>query len=99
MEFMTALNETEINMPQIEIIRQASKGFFISGMILYGISLLGVSLMRRLKKAGFHIYTGAQVLIAFQPWLFLNTGGFPLLSLMASAIFIILYGVHLKYMT
>ena len=95
---MTALKDTEINFPQIELIRQASKGFFVSGMVLYGISFFGVILMWRLHKIGFHFYAGSQVLIALQPWIFLELGGFPLLSLMASGIFIILYGFHLKYM-
>jgi hypothetical protein len=97
-EFMTALEDAEFNIPQFEIIRQATKGFFISGMLLYAGSLIGVSLMWRLKKAGFHFYTVSQLLIAIHPWAFLKLDNFPLLSVMASVIFILLYGYHLKYM-
>jgi hypothetical protein len=97
-EFMSALSETEFNMPQFELIRQASKGFFVSGMLLYAGSLAGISLMWRLKKAGFHFYTISQLLIAIQPWVFLKLDNFPLLSVMASVIFIFLYAYHLRYM-
>jgi len=97
-EFMIALDDTVFDMPQIELIRNANKGFFISGMFLYGASLLGVILMWRMWKAGFHFYTIAQLLVAFHPWLFLKMDNFPFLSLITSVIFILLYGYHLKYM-
>ena len=97
-EFMLALQETGFDVPQVEIIRQASKGFFVSGTILYATSLVGVMLMWRLRKAGFHFYAAAQVLVALHPWIFLKMESFPLLSLMASAIFILLYAYHLRYM-
>jgi hypothetical protein len=98
-DFMIALNESEFDMPQVEIIRQATKGFFVSGMLLYSGSLIGVSLMWRLRKSGFHFYTISQLLIALHPWIFLELEDFPFLSLLASAIFILLYGYHLRYMT
>jgi hypothetical protein len=97
-EFMAALSEAEFSMPQVDLIMSAKRGFFVSGMFLYGSSLLGVSLMWRLKKAGFHFYAMAQVLIAFHPWLFLELEYFPFLSLLASAIFILLYAYHFKYL-
>jgi hypothetical protein len=97
-EFMKAMGETEFEMPQMEIIQQASRGFFVSGMMLYAGSLIGVSLMWRLRRSGFHFYTISQLLIALQPWVFLKLDNFPFLSLATSVIFILLYGYHLKYM-
>ncbi len=98
-EFMTAIDRANLDMPQIELIRNASKGFFISGAFLYGASLIGVYLMWKLKKPGFHFYTASQVLIAFQPWLFLHLEVFPYLSLISSGIFILLYSYHMKYLS
>jgi hypothetical protein len=98
-EFMTALQEIQFDLPQVELIRHASKGFFISGMLLQGSSLLGVSLIWRLHKAGFHFYTMSQLLIPFHPWLFLKMDGFPFFSLLISVIFIFLYSLHLKYLS
>jgi hypothetical protein len=97
-EFMVALQEADFQMPQMDLILGASKGFFISGLILYGASLTGALLMWRLRKIGFHFYTMSQLLIAIHPWLFLDMGPFPVLSLLFSVVFIILYGLHLKYM-
>jgi hypothetical protein len=97
-EFMVALREADLQMPQIDLILGASKGFFISGLFLYGASVIGVSLMWRMRKIGFHFYTMSQLLVAFHPWLFLDMGPFPVLSLLISIIFILLYGLHLKYM-
>lgn len=98
-EFMAALAEADIQMPQIELILGASKGFFVSGLFLYGASLLGATLMWRMKKIGFHFYAMSQLLVSIHPWVFLDTGAFPVISLLFSAIFIFLYGLHLKYMS
>lgn len=97
-EFMLAISDAQFDMPQVDIIRQANKGFFVGGMVLYGASLTGVLMMWRLRRAGFHFYAAAQVLIALQPWVFLKLENFPVLSLMASVIFILLYMYHLKFM-
>lgn len=98
-EFMRALAEADFQMPQIDLILSASRGFFISGLFLYGASLLGVGLMWRMKKAGFHFYAMSQLLISIHPWIFLDTGPFPFMSVLLSAIFILLYGLHLKQMS
>lgn len=97
-EFMTALEEMEFNMPEMEVLKQASKGFFISGSFLFGASLIGVWQMWKLRKSGFHFYTMAQVLISLQPWLFLKLENFPLVSVLTSVIFILLYGMHWKFL-
>lgn len=98
-EFMAALKETDFGFPQMELILEAKRRFFISGMVVYGASLLGVLLMWRLRKAGFHFYAMAQVLVALHPYLFLNSGQFPVLSLIISGLFITLYAMHLKFMS
>jgi hypothetical protein len=68
--------------------------------LLYLVSLVGAIFMLYLKKLGFHLYTAAQVLLLFLPsFLIFNHIKPDLFSLLFTVTFVVLYGVHYKYMT
>ena len=76
----------------------------ISGtnLVFYILSLAGAFLMFRLKKTGFYLYSGAQIVMLFVAPLFAGFTAMTLVSLGGGAVlalvFIILYGLNLKYM-
>lgn len=98
-EFMAALDEVQLDLPGMELIRTASKGFFISGTLLFAASFYGVLKMWKMKKVGFHFYTIAQVLLVIHPLMYLDAQGFPWMQLILTFSFILLYGLHLKNMS
>jgi hypothetical protein len=97
-EFMSAMQEIDLNLPGIAELKTANRGFFIIGMILYGASLFGATRMWKMKKSGFHFYTMAQVLLLIQPYVYLKIQGFPVVQFLLSAIFIGLYAMNLNKM-
>jgi hypothetical protein len=66
-------------------------GMMITSIILSAASLAGAILMWQLKQIGFYLYTLAQIiaLIVTFNWF----------GLVISAIFVVLYAIHLKYMS
>lgn len=98
-QFMEAFREMTVDLPGFDILMAASRGFFISGMVLYLASFTGVWLMWKLRKTGFHLYLPAQVLLIIQPYLYLDLPGFPFLQIAGTAIFLLIYGLHLKIMS
>jgi len=66
-------------------------GMVISSIILSAASLAGAILMWQLKQIGFYLYTLAQIvaLIITFNWF----------ALVISVIFVVLYAIHLKYMS
>ena len=66
-------------------------GMIIGSIILAAASLIGAILMWQLKQIGFYLYTLAQIvaLIITFTWF----------GLVISAIFVVLYAIHLKYMS
>jgi hypothetical protein len=91
--------EKTFDLPGMEILKAATPGFFFSTALFYALSLTGAILMWKLKKAGFHFYTIAQILLILAPMYFLKMPGPSLLDIILSDIFIILYSLHLKIMT
>lgn len=64
-------------------------------------SLIGVLLMWRLKKTGFHIYTISELSVNVLPFLFPlipNTGSGNIFTILMDAFIIISYGTQLKHM-
>ena len=98
-ELMDAFREVSWELPGMELLMNASRGFFVTGFVLYAASFSGVLLMWRLKKPGFHLYLMAQILLVLQPYLYLDLPGFPFLQIAAAGIFIFVYGIHLKIMS
>ncbi|MCD4747483.1 MAG: hypothetical protein K8R58_14395, partial [Bacteroidales bacterium] len=66
-EAITFWEETEFNIPEMEIIMSGGKGFFVTGFIFYTVALFGAIQMWKLKKIGFHLYTVAQILLLILP--------------------------------
>ena len=70
-EIAPMLKELSSGIPGMELFARATKNFFLTGAVLNFFSFIGINLMWRMRKAGFHFYTGAQVLILFLPFLIL----------------------------
>lgn len=98
-EFIPALRDSQNMFPGLELFARASRTFYLAGFILYFLSLVGVSLMWRMRKAGFHFYAGSQVMIAFLPVVYIQGYPLPILEWIITAIFIILYARFYRLFT
>ena len=98
-EVIPMLAESEQLLPGMEWFAQAGRNFYFTGFILYFFSLFGVSLMWRMRKAGFHFYAGAQVMLALLPIVYIE--GFPvsILEWLITTVFIILYARFYRLFT
>lgn len=83
----------------IEEIFRGGKRFFLTGFVLYSISLAGARQMWNMRKIGFHLYTVAQIFILVLPVIMIKSYQLPLLSVLVSIVFVIGYYSNLKYMT
>lgn len=73
-----------------------------SALPMIGFSLLaltGIILMWKLKKHGFYLYFAAQFLLFNYPLLVFGTEHFDLSDLFFTSVFILLFGINLRYMT
>jgi hypothetical protein len=75
----------------MQLIMNVHPNFFLAQAILYLFSLLGAVLMWNLRKPGFHLYTIAQILLLISYNLFMPSAPFPLLPLLVTVTFILLY--------
>lgn len=96
--FMVVAEEIikKLNLPGMEILLTASPGFFLATGVLYAGSISGAVLMFRQRKAGFHIYTIAQILLLIAPMYFMNLPTPSAYELLFSGLFVILYSTQLK---
>jgi hypothetical protein len=93
------INLTEkinLDLPEFDLMMSGGRRFFFTGFVLYSISLFGAIFMWKLRKIGFHFYTGAQIFIIVLPVAFIPAYPFSFLSVMVTVAFIIGYAVHLK---
>jgi len=83
-----------------ELIAGTSLIIALGLFILFGLSLWGAILMIRLRKAGFILYVipNGLLLIVQIIFLFLAPNLSNIFFFLVSAVFIVLYGMHLKYM-
>jgi len=88
----------QFNLPGMEILVNATPGFFLVSGLLYIGSVTGAVLMWRMRKTGFHVYTIAQILLLIAPMYFLSMPGPSVIELLFSGLFIILYSTQLKQM-
>ncbi len=88
----------KFNLPGMEMIVESPPVFFLTTGLFYAASLTGALLMWNLKKAGFHVYTIAQILLVIAPMYFLKMQGPSMPDLLFSGTFVILYGMNLKTM-
>lgn len=89
----------ELSFPGLDIYLSLPQSFYVFSAILYFASLVGAVQMWKLRKIGFHIYTSAQILLLLVPVIYPQFDSFPFLGLVVTAIFVALYGRHLKYMS
>jgi len=72
-------------------------GYFLIVLVLALASLYGAIMMWKLKKMGFYLYSGANVIALFIP-IIMASAKFSIFGLVITALFIILYGLNLKYL-
>ncbi len=77
---------------------EVNRYFYLTQGALSGVSLLGAILMWDLRKAGFHVYTVAQILLLIVPKLFIPGLPFPGMELLISFLFVFYYSRFLKMM-
>lgn len=70
--------------------------YFLAIALLNFISLVGITLMWRLRPSGFHCYTLAQLLLLILPLLFLGKGYVGIGDIMFTVLFIALYYFTLR---
>ena len=80
-------------------VMKHAKLLLIIGSILTLVGLFGVIQMWKLKKTGFYIYTGAQVLGIVLPLIIVGGAGFSVMSVIFAIAFIVMYGMNLKHMS
>ncbi|MDK2910274.1 MAG: hypothetical protein PWR20_1841 [Bacteroidales bacterium] len=97
-EFQKLFAAGTLTFPGLDIIMSGGPKYFITGAILFSASLAGAILMWRLRAAGFHLYTAAQVLLSLLPVVMIKDYPFPVVDFAITALFILLYRYHLRYM-
>ncbi len=95
-EIAPMIQDLSDGFPGMELFARAPKNFFLSGAVLNLFSFIGINLMWRIKKAGFHFYTGGQVLMLFLPMIYIQDYPLPVLDGIITALFIGLYATHYK---
>lgn len=97
-EVLPMMKELGNLFPGMDLIATAGKNFFLTGFILYFLSLMGASFMWRLRKIGFHFYTASQVMIVLLPVVYINDYPAPFFEALITAAFILFYVRFLKLM-
>ncbi len=96
---IVAQNPSELFQEVYDTILNTSRWLFAVDFLLYLSSIVGAIFMFKLKKIGFHIYTISNVLLVLTPVFFTENQGVNFFGLMfVTAPFILLYGLHFKYM-
>jgi hypothetical protein len=98
-EALPLMQEFGSMFPGMELLATAGKNFFITGFVLYFLSVMGASLMWRLQKIGFHFYVASQILLVILPVIYIKSFPFPIIEAMITAGFIFFYSRFLKLMT
>ena len=88
----------QIEMEAIEILLNVNPTFYLLQAVFYTMSFYGAIMMWNLKKAGFHIYTVAQILLLIIAKVYMPSLPFPLIPLLLSSTFVLLYARNLRYM-
>lgn len=87
------------DLPAMDKILNATPSFFLVSALIYALSALGAVEMWNLRKRGFHFYTVAQLILIMLPVYFFNLPIPSVPDIIFSGIFILLYSIHLKYMS
>ena len=97
-EMITIIEDYEVDIPGFDMMMSGGRRFFITGFILYTFSWVGALQMWKLKKIGFHLYTGAQIFILLLFIIMVPSYTFSIFSLLFTAVFIAGYAINLKFM-
>lgn len=87
-----------IEMEAIKILLEVQPSYFLFQAIFFALSFYGALLMWNLKKVGFHIYTVAQILLLIISKIYIPGLPFPLIPLLLSSTFVLLYARNLQLM-
>ncbi|NOX84674.1 MAG: hypothetical protein GXO86_01720 [Chlorobi bacterium] len=90
--------EGSLEMESFKLLMGITPDFFLFQGILYLISLFGAIMMWNLNKTGFHLYAVAQILLLIIFEFYITGAPFPLIPLLFSIIFILLYFRNLRFM-
>ena len=75
------------------------RGYYFIEMLLFVASFVGVLMMWRLQKKGFHVYTISQILMLIATSIFVVSklgSGFPFGPILWTALFVMMYYSHYK---
>ena len=82
----------------LSLFLNTDRNFFLFQGILFIASFFGALMMWNFKKAGFHFYTIAQILLLIVATIYLKGMPFPLFDVLLTAMFIYIYASNLKLM-
>jgi len=95
-------NSTKAGLDKMEIMLENLSAITASNLLFAILSVIGITLMFKLKKNGFYLYSLANMFWLVVPLYFFGFGSTNLmgvgLGLLFTILFIILYGVNLKHM-
>ena len=80
----------------IEEMLETPRAFFICSALLYAMSLCGIVQMWNVNKAGFHMYTLAQLLLLLVTVLFLGRERLALGDVMLTLLFVVYYFIAMR---
>ena len=95
---MEALRIFYGDMPEANFMLQAPRDFFVISTFLMMASVAGALLMWNLRKAGFHLYTVAQLIYLILPFIYFYGQTNPMLNIILTALFVYLYARNLQFM-
>ncbi len=101
MEVMGSVVSSTIEMAQLSVDNAKEIGY--TGIFQSVISIIGVWMMWNLRRTGFWLYAASGLIGLVTFVMFLGTGLMAMLSLVGvgfiTVLFIVLYAIHLKYMS
>lgn len=92
------------NIPGIGAMLTAGMAFLVVLLLAFVAKIIGAVQMWKMKKTGFYIYAVAEVIVLAASYMVVKDvpaelgGGFPVIPMIFSAVFIGLYGMNLKNM-
>lgn len=98
-EFQQLYESGALTFPGLDVILSGGQKYFLTGAVLFSASLAGAILMWKMRAAGFHLYTAAQVLLSLLPVVMIKEYPFPVVDFAITALFIFLYWRYLSRMT
>lgn len=90
--------EGQLEMEVIELLINVNPTFYLLQAVFFAMAVYGAFMMWNLKKAGFHIYTVAQILLLIIGKVYIPSLPFPLIPLLLSSTFVLLYARNLRFM-